>query len=170
MGLKDYIEKNNFPGVVIGISGGIDSAFSACVAVDALGSDKVKGIMMPSKYTSNASVEDATLLGKNLNIEMISLSIEEAALAYESTLKNVFEGTQQDITEENIQSRIRGMLLMAYSNKFGYMVMTNGNKSERWQLAMRPYMAICAVVLLHLKIFPKQWYTSFLDIETQFLQ
>lgn len=130
LGLKDYIEKNNFPGVVIGISGGIDSAFSACVAVDALGSDKVKGIMMPSKYTSNASVEDATLLGKNLSIEMISLSIEEAALAYESTLKNVFEGTQQDITEENIQSRIRGMLLMAYSNKFGYMVMTNGNKSE----------------------------------------
>ena len=123
LGLKDYIEKNNFPGVVIGISGGIDSAFSACVAVDALGSDKVKGIMMPSKYTSNASVEDATL-------EMISLSIEEAALAYESTLKNVFEGTQQDITEENIQSRIRGMLLMAYSNKFGYMVITNGNKSE----------------------------------------
>ena len=130
LGLKDYIEKNNFPGVVIGISGGIDSAFSACVAVDALGSDKVKGIMMTSKYTSNASVEDATLLGKNLNIEMISLSIEEAALAYESTLKNVFEGTQQDITEENIQSRIRGMLLMAYSNKFGYMVITNGNKSE----------------------------------------
>ena len=130
LGLKDYIEKNNFPGVVIGISGGIDSAFSACVAVDALGSDKVKGIMMPSKYTSNASVEDATLLGKNLNIEMISLSIEEAALAYESTLRNVFEGTQQDITEENIQSRIRGMLLMAYSNKFGYMVITNGNKSE----------------------------------------
>jgi len=130
LGLKDYIEKNNFPGVVIGISGGIDSAFSACVAVDALGSDKVKGIMMPSKYTSDASVEDATLLGKNLNIEMISLSIEEAALAYESTLKNVFEGTEQDITEENIQSRIRGMLLMAYSNKFGYMVMTNGNKSE----------------------------------------
>ena len=130
LGLKDYIEKNNFPGVVIGISGGIDSAFSACVAVDALGSDKVKGIMMPSKYTSNASVEDATLLGNNLNIEMISLSIEEAALAYESTLKNIFEGTEQDITEENIQSRIRGMLLMAYSNKFGYMVMTNGNKSE----------------------------------------
>ena len=90
LGLKDYIEKNNFPGVVIGISGGIDSAFSACVAVDALGSDKVKGIMMPSKYTSNASVEDATLLGKNLNMEMMSLSIEEAALAYESTLKNVF--------------------------------------------------------------------------------
>lgn len=130
LGLKDYIEKNNFPGVVIGISGGIDSAFSACVAVDALGSDKVKGIMMPSKYTSNASVEDATLLGNNLNIEMISLSIEEAALAYESTLKNIFEGTEQDITEENIQSRIRGMLLMAYSNKFGYMVITNGNKSE----------------------------------------
>ena len=86
--------------------------------------------MMPSKYTSDESINDATLLGKNLNIEMISLSIEEAALAYESTLKDVFKGTQQDITEENIQSRIRGMLLMAYSNKFGFMVMTNGNKSE----------------------------------------
>ena len=130
LGLKDYIEKNNFPGVVIGISGGIDSAFSACVAVDALGSDRVKGIMMPSKYTSDASVTDATQLGKNLNIEMMSLSIEDAAVAYESTLKDVFAGTQPDITEENIQSRIRGMLLMAYSNKFGYMVMTNGNKSE----------------------------------------
>ena len=130
LGLRDYVEKNNFPGVVIGISGGIDSAFSACVAVDALGSDKVKGIMMPSKYTSDDSTNDATLLGKNLNIEMISLSIEEAALAYESTLRDVFKGTQKDITEENIQSRIRGMLLMAYSNKFGFMVMTNGNKSE----------------------------------------
>jgi len=86
--------------------------------------------MMPSKYTSDASVTDATQLGKNLNIEMMSLSIEDAAVAYESTLKDVFEGTQPDITEENIQSRIRGMLLMAYSNKFGYMVMTNGNKSE----------------------------------------
>jgi NAD+ synthase len=128
--LRDYIEKNNFPGVVIGISGGIDSAFSACVAVDALGSGKVKGIMMPSKYTSDNSIEDATQLGRNLKIEMMSLSIEEAASAYKSTLKDIFKDTKEDITEENIQSRIRGMLLMAYSNKFGYMVMTNGNKSE----------------------------------------
>ena len=130
LGLRDYINKNNFPGVVIGISGGIDSAFSACVAVDALGSGKVKGIMMPSKYTSDNSIEDATQLGRNLKIEMMSLSIEEAASAYKSTLKDIFKDTKEDITEENIQSRIRGMLLMAYSNKFGYMVMTNGNKSE----------------------------------------
>ena len=128
--MRDYINKNNFPGVVIGISGGIDSAFSACVAVDALGSGKVKGIMMPSKYTSDNSIEDATQLGRNLKIEMMSLSIEEAASAYKSTLKDIFKDTKEDITEENIQSRIRGMLLMAYSNKFGYMVMTNGNKSE----------------------------------------
>ena len=130
LGLKDYIHKNNFPGVVIGISGGIDSAFSACVAVDALGSDNVKGIMMPSKYTSKESINDAAKLGKNLNIEMLSLSIEEAVTAYDSTLKDIFKNTEKDITEENIQSRVRGMLLMAYSNKFGYMVMTNGNKSE----------------------------------------
>ena len=130
LGLRDYVNKNNFPGVVIGISGGIDSAFSACVAADALGSDRVKGILMPSKFTSNASNEDADQLGKNLGIGLESISIEEIVKAYDITLDPIFKGAEKDITEENIQSRARGSLLMAYSNKFGHMVLTNGNKSE----------------------------------------
>ena len=130
LGLRDYVNKNNFPGVVIGISGGIDSAFSACVAADALGPDRVKGILMPSKFTSNASNEDADLLGKNLGIGLESISIEEIVKAYDITLDPIFKGAEKDITEENIQSRARGSLLMAYSNKFGHMVLTNGNKSE----------------------------------------
>ena len=130
LGLRDYVNKNNFPGVVIGISGGIDSAFSACVAADALGPDRVKGILMPSKFTSNASNEDAYQLGKNLGIGLESISIEEIVKAYDITLDPIFKGAEKDITEENIQSRARGSLLMAYSNKFGHMVLTNGNKSE----------------------------------------
>ena len=130
LGLRDYINKNKFPGVVVGISGGIDSAFSICVAVDALGPDKVKGILMPSKFTSDDSNNDATQLGKNLNVDTRSIAIEDIVNSYESSLEPLFENKEKDITEENIQSRARGMLLMAYSNKFGHMVVTNGNKSE----------------------------------------
>ena len=130
LGLKDYVNKNKFPGVVLGISGGIDSAFSACVATDALGPERVKGILMPSKFTSNESNEDANELGNNLGIGLERISIEEIIKAYDSTLDPLFKESKQDITEENIQSRTRGSLLMAYSNKFGYMVLTNGNKSE----------------------------------------
>ena len=130
LGLRDYVNKNKFPGVVLGISGGIDSAFSACVATDALGSKRVKGILMPSKFTSNESNEDANELGKNLEIELESISIEGIVKAYDNTLDPLFKESKKDITEENIQSRTRGSLLMAYSNKFGHMVLTNGNKSE----------------------------------------
>ena len=130
LGLRDYVNKNKFPGVVLGISGGIDSAFSACVATDALGSERVKGILMPSKFTSNESNEDANKLGKNLDIELESISIEGIVKAYDNTLDPLFKESKKDITEENIQSRTRGSLLMAYSNKFGHMVLTNGNKSE----------------------------------------
>ena len=130
LGLRDYVNKNRFPGVVLGISGGIDSAFSACVAADALGSEKVKGILMPSKFTSNESNKDANELGKNLDIGLESISIEKIVKSYDSTLDPLFKDSNQGITEENIQSRIRGSLLMAYSNKFGHMVLTNGNKSE----------------------------------------
>ena len=130
LGLRDYVNKNKFPGVVLGISGGIDSAFSACVATDALGSERVKGILMPSKITSNESNEDANKLGKNLDIELESISIEGIVKAYDNTLDPLFKESKKDITEENIQSRTRGSLLMAYSNKFGHMVLTNGNKSE----------------------------------------
>jgi len=130
LGLRDYVRKNKFPGVVLGISGGIDSAFSACVATDALGSEQVKGILMPSKFTSNESNQDANELGKNLEIELQNIPIEEIVKAYDVTLDPVFKGAKKDITEENIQSRTRGALLMAFSNKFGHMVLTNGNKSE----------------------------------------
>ena len=130
LGLRDYVEKNKFPGVVIGISGGIDSAFSAVVATDALGPERVKGILMPSQFTSEESNEDANQLGKKLGIELISVSIKDIVNSYDSTLSNLFAGKEKDITEENIQSRTRGAILMAYSNKFGHMVVTNGNKSE----------------------------------------
>ena len=130
MGLRDYVEKNNFPGVVLGISGGIDSAFSAAVATDALGPSRVKGILMPSKYTSVESNTDASELGNNLGIELMNISINDIVNSYDNTLNDLFSGTEKDITEENIQSRTRGAILMAYSNKFGHMVITNGNKSE----------------------------------------
>ena len=130
LGLRDYVDKNKFPGVVIGISGGIDSAFSAAVAVDALGADRVKGILMPSQFTSDESNIDANLLGKNLGIELLSISIQDIVNSYDNTLSDLFADKEKDITEENIQSRTRGAILMAYSNKFGHMVVTNGNKSE----------------------------------------
>ena len=130
IGLRDYVDKNKFPGVVIGISGGIDSAFSAAVAVDALGADRVKGILMPSQFTSDESNIDANLLGKNLGIDLISISIQDIVNSYDNTLSDLFADKEKDITEENIQSRTRGAILMAYSNKFGHMVVTNGNKSE----------------------------------------
>ena len=130
LGLRDYVDKNKFPGVVIGISGGIDSAFSAAVAVDALGADRVKGILMPSQFTSDESNIDANLLGKNLGIDLLSISIQDIVNSYDNTLSDLFADKEIDITEENIQSRTRGAILMAYSNKFGHMVVTNGNKSE----------------------------------------
>ena len=99
LGLRDYVEKNKFPGVVIGISGGIDSAFSAVVATDALGPERVKGILMPSQFTSEESNEDANQLGKKLGIELISVSIKDIVNSYDSTLSNLFAGKEKDITE-----------------------------------------------------------------------
>jgi len=130
LGLKDYVEKNRFPGVVLGLSGGIDSALSAAVAVDALGPDKVHCVMMPSKYTSSESLDDAAECARLLGTRLDTISIVPAVDAFDVMLKDVFEGQQPDITEENIQSRARGMALMAISNKLGNMVLTTGNKSE----------------------------------------
>ncbi|MEP3246096.1 MAG: NAD+ synthase [Sneathiella sp.] len=130
LGLKDYVEKNRFPGVVLGLSGGIDSALSAAVAVDALGADRVHCVMMPSKYTSQESLDDAAECARMLGTDLDSVSIVPAVDAYETMLGNLFSGTEADITEENIQSRVRGVTLMAISNKFGKMVLTTGNKSE----------------------------------------
>jgi NAD+ synthase len=130
LGLKDYVTKNRFPGVILGLSGGIDSALTAAVAVDALGADKVRAVMMPSPYTSRESLEDAEACAKALGISYESISIEPAMKAYVEMLAPVFAGRNADTTEENIQSRARGLTLMALSNKFGHMLVTTGNKSE----------------------------------------
>ena len=130
LGLKDYVDKNRFPGVVLGLSGGIDSAICAAMAVDALGADRVHAVMLPFRYTSSDSLEDAEACAKALGIRYDVLPIAPAVDGFEQILKPVFEGRPADITEENLQSRARGTLLMAISNKFGSMVVTTGNKSE----------------------------------------
>ncbi len=130
LGLRDYVEKNRFPGVLLGISGGIDSALCATMAVDALGPDRVRGIMLPFKFTSQVSLDDAAGLAKNLGFRYEVLPIADAVSGIEASLANVFEGRARDIAEENIQARVRGVLLMALSNKFNLMLVTTGNKSE----------------------------------------
>lgn len=130
LGLRDYVDKNDFPGVLIGLSGGIDSALSAAVAVDAIGPDRVHCVMMPSPYTSQESLDDAVEIADLLGCRLDSISIEPAMVAFEEMLKPSFEDQCSDTTEENVQSRSRGLSLMALSNKFGYMVLSTGNKSE----------------------------------------
>jgi NAD+ synthase len=130
LGLRDYVDKTGFPGVVLGMSGGVDSALSATVAVDALGPDRVRLVMMPSKYTSAESLEDAAECARRLGASLESISIEPAVDAYAAMLATPFMGREPDLTEENIQSRARAVTLMALSNKFGPMVLTTGNKSE----------------------------------------
>jgi len=130
LGTGDYIRKNGFKTVLIGLSGGIDSALTAAVAVDALGKKGVVGVTMPSQYSSKGSIEDSELLAKNLGIHLIEIPITEIFQAYLKTLSPSFKGLKPNVTEENIQARIRGNILMALSNKFGWLVLTTGNKSE----------------------------------------
>ncbi|MFT3964918.1 MAG: NAD+ synthase [Sphingobium sp.] len=130
VGLRDYVERNRFPGVVLGLSGGIDSALSAAVAVDALGPDRVWCVMMPSRFTSAESLEDAAECARLLGVRLDSVPIGPAAEAFDGMLAPLFAGRSPDLTEENIQSRIRGVTLMALSNKYGHMLLTTGNKSE----------------------------------------
>jgi NAD+ synthase (glutamine-hydrolysing) len=130
LGLRDYVAKNGFEHVVIGVSGGIDSALVACIAVDALGPERVSVAIMPSPYSSPDTQADARRLTENLGVEPVELDIGAAMRAYEGMLEPVFDGREPDITEENLQARIRGNLLMALSNKFGWLVLTTGNKSE----------------------------------------
>ena len=130
LGLRDYIDKNGFPGVVFGLSGGIDSAIVAALAVDALGPERVHAVMMPSPYTSQESLDDAADLAGRLGIRLDEISIGPAMTAMDGMLDGQFAGTSPDITEENIQSRLRGMILMGISNKHGPLVMATGNKSE----------------------------------------
>lgn len=130
LGLRDYVNKNGFPGVILGMSGGIDSALSASVAVDALGPDRVHCVMMPSPHTSQESLEDAAECADHLGVRLDQVGIELAMEAFTAMLADQFEDTKSDTTEENVQARSRGITLMALSNKFGSMVLSTGNKSE----------------------------------------
>ena len=130
LGLADYVGKNGFPGVVLGMSGGIDSALTLAVAVDALGADKVHAVMMPSEFTADMSIEDAREMVNTLGVRYSEIAIKDLFTQYQQVLAPEFSGLPFDATEENLQARIRGMLLMAISNKFGSIVVTTGNKSE----------------------------------------
>ena len=130
LGLGDYFRKNGFSRAVLGLSGGIDSSLAAAVAVEALGPQNVTGVLMPSRYTSDLSNSDAAALAKNLGIDTQTISIGPAFDAYREMMQEAFKGLPEDVTEENLQSRIRGNILMALSNKFGWIVLSTGNKSE----------------------------------------
>jgi len=130
LGVRDYLGKNGFPGAILGLSGGVDSALTLAIAVDALGAERVRAVMMPSQYTAGMSLEDAEQLARNLGVRYDVLPIKPAFDAFLATLASEFRGLPWDTTEENLQARIRGMLLMALSNKYGAIVLTTGNKSE----------------------------------------
>jgi len=130
LGLQDYVRKNGFPGVVLGLSGGIDSALTAVVAVDALGPERVRGVRLPSRFTSEASMRDAEDSARRLGIRLDTIPIGPTVDAAEAALAPVFAGRSRDVTEENLQARVRGLLLMGLSNKFGELLVTTGNKSE----------------------------------------
>jgi NAD+ synthase (glutamine-hydrolysing) len=129
-GVRDYVNKNGFERVVIALSGGIDSALTALIAVDALGAERVTCVSMPSQYSSEGTRSDARRIAENLGVDLREVPIEDAMKAYESALASQFNGAEPDITEENLQARIRGNIVMALSNKFGWLVLTTGNKSE----------------------------------------
>ncbi len=130
LGVSDYVNKNGFTHVVVGLSGGIDSALTAAIAVDSLGADSVIPVFLPSRYTSDDSAEDAAKLALNLGVDLIEISIDDIYSNYLGTLEQVFKGKPEDTTEENLQARIRGNILMALSNKFGWLLLSTGNKSE----------------------------------------
>jgi NAD+ synthase (glutamine-hydrolysing) len=130
LGTADYVAKNGFEHVVLGLSGGIDSTLVSLLAVDALGPERVTCVTMPSPYSSEGTKDDARALAANLGVELLELPIEPMMRAFDSALGELFEGREPDLTEENLQARIRGNLLMALSNKFGWLVLTTGNKSE----------------------------------------
>lgn len=130
LGVRDYINKNHFPGALVGVSGGIDSALTLAVAVDALGKDNVRAVLLPSRYTAEMSNEDAIALANNLDVKHETISIEPTFNSFLDSLKTTFDGKQPDITEQNIQARCRGVIMMAISNKTGSIVLTTGNRSE----------------------------------------
>jgi NAD+ synthase (glutamine-hydrolysing) len=130
VGVRDYVDKNGFPGVILGLSGGIDSALVLAICVDALGADRVRAVMMPSDYTAQMSLDDAREMAKIHGVQYEEIAIKPMFDAFRAALAPSFAGRAEDKTEENLQSRIRGTMLMALSNKFGSIVVTTGNKSE----------------------------------------
>jgi NAD+ synthase/NAD+ synthase (glutamine-hydrolysing) len=130
LGVRDYVSKTRFSKVLLGLSGGIDSALTAAIASEAVGPENVLGVLMPSRYSSGGSVDDSVELARNLGIHTLTLPITDIMQTYDGVLGEAFRGRAADVTEENIQSRIRGNLLMALSNKFGSLLLTTGNKSE----------------------------------------
>jgi NAD+ synthase len=160
LGLKDYVTKNGFPGVVLGLSGGIDSAFAITLAVDALGAERVWGVMMPSPYTSRDSVEDAEALAQNLGCRYESISIAPMMQSFDAALHDVFIDTEADVTEENIQARCRGIILMGLSNKFGPMVLSTGNKSEMSVGYSTLYGDLCGGYAVLKDVYKNQVYSA----------
>jgi NAD+ synthase (glutamine-hydrolysing) len=156
VGVRDYVAKNGFERVVLGLSGGIDSALTACVAVDALGPDRVACAVMPSPHSSEETQKDARRLADNLGIERLELELEPAMRAYDEVLAEAFAATEPGLAEENVQARIRGNLLMALSNKFGWLVLTTGNKSE-YSVGYTTLYGDMAGGFAVLKDVPKTW-------------
>ena len=158
LGIRDYVQKCGFKSVVVGLSGGIDSALTAVLAVDALGADKVMGVLMPTRYSSSGSVTDAEALARNLGIRHEVLPIEDVFLAVEKQLAKVFAGTKPNEAEENVQSRLRGVTLMALSNKFGSLVLTTGNKSEMAVGYCTLYGDMCGALAVIADVFKTEIY------------
>jgi NAD+ synthase (glutamine-hydrolysing) len=130
LGLRDYLRKCNFKSAVLGLSGGVDSAVTAVIAVDALGAENVTGVSMPSPYSSRGSIDDSLALARNLGIKCLEIPITDSFKAFRAQFKEIFKGLPENETEENMQPRLRAMTLMALSNKFGHLLLTTGNKSE----------------------------------------
>ncbi|HEX5218958.1 MAG TPA: NAD+ synthase [Verrucomicrobiae bacterium] len=158
LGIRDYVQKCGFKSVVLGLSGGIDSALTAVLAVDALGADKVMGVSLPARYSSSGSLTDAELLAKNLGIRYEVIAIEPPFKSMESQLAKVFAGTKPNEAEENIQSRLRGVTLMAISNKFGSLVLTTGNKSEMAVGYCTLYGDMCGALAVIADVFKTEVY------------
>ncbi|HSW68900.1 MAG TPA: NAD+ synthase [Gammaproteobacteria bacterium] len=166
LGVRDYIQKNHFPGVLVGVSGGIDSALTLSIAVDALGKDKVHALMMPSRYTADISREDGLALIQNLGVTYDTVSIEPVFKSFLENLAPIFAGKKTDITEENIQARCRGMILMAISNKTGKLVLTTGNRSEM-AVGYATLYGDMAGGFAVLKDVPKTWVNRLAQLRNQ---